>query len=503
MKEKTLKHLLFVGSGATAALGFKTTENLGKYIVDVCDKKKEAFNGLGEKVSEEVFRLLEGQSSSPHQKWFSSLYSFDVLRASVGRLRYKVKKENGGVIEEVNMVDLLKLYNFLDMHITSGLGLQLDDRLVRTDEFIQARRLLDNLLTFRHQIDYKMMSQDVYIHYQEFARFLAKRMQREGIELQHYNKRSRDFYLFSYAVISMNWDPIFLWLLFNAHREANSSPPYVGNPARPLKLYHDFAHPMYMRKIDDKPYQASTWFPMNEGAAYRLNDERKDSSYFVRLGKFYFPHGSHNFRKCENCGKLNIFLGDEWAYDSNTLFPPSVFLRSSEHRPFSKKEEAAREDAPDAQECVHCGEMTYMYQTDIVTQTSFKGSHSAYLEEIQRDMKVMIEQAEHIILFGYSLPPDDAIYQSVLAAKHREGQKVTIVSGKSSVTGVEDEWVVGKKITEQFKAGDTAYEVYQSLQHLFQPNNIRAYAGYIPDVFVHNESFSEQKASHIFHWPNE
>lgn len=495
MKEKKLKNLLFVGSGATAALGFKTTENLGKYIVDVCDKKKEAFNGLEGKDSEEVFRLLEGQSTSSYQKWFSSLYSFDVLRASVGRLRYKVKKEN--------MVDLLKLYNFLDMHITSGLGLQLDDRLVRTDEFIQARRLLDNLLTFRHQIDYKMMSQDVYIHYQEFARFLAKRMQREGIQLQHYNKRSRDFYLFSYAVISMNWDPIFLWLLFNAHREANSSPPYVGNPARPLKLYHDFAHPMYMRKIDDQPYQASTWFPMNEGAAYRLNDERKDSSYFVRLGKFYFPHGSHNFRKCENCGKLNIFLGDEWAYDSNTLFPPSVFLPSSEHRPFSKKEEAARKDAPDAQECVHCGEMTYMYQTDIVTQTSFKGSHSAYLEEIQRDMKVMIEQAEHIILFGYSLPPDDAIYQSVLAAKHREGQKVTIVSGKSSVKGVEDEWVVGEQITEQFKAGDTAYEVYQSLQHLFQPNNIRAYAGYIPDVFVQNESFSEQKASHIFHWPNE
>ena len=30
MKEKTLKNLLFVGSGATAALGFKTTENLGK-----------------------------------------------------------------------------------------------------------------------------------------------------------------------------------------------------------------------------------------------------------------------------------------------------------------------------------------------------------------------------------------------------------------------------------------------------------------------------------------
>lgn len=127
MKKKKLKHLLFVGSGATAALGFKTTENLGKYIVDVCDRKKEAFNGLEGKDSEEVFRLLEGQSTSSHQKWFSSLYSFDVLRASVGRLRYKVKKENG----VVNMVDLLKLYNFLDMHITSGLGLQLDDRLVR------------------------------------------------------------------------------------------------------------------------------------------------------------------------------------------------------------------------------------------------------------------------------------------------------------------------------------------------------------------------------------
>ena len=165
-----------------------------------------------------------------------------------------LKKET----EQGETIELLSLYNFLDMHISAQLGLHFNGQLIRKDQFIQARRLLDNLLTFRHQLDYASMNQENYAYYQDFARFLAKKMQKESVDLQDLDKRSREFYLFSYSIISMNWDPIFLWILFNSHREANQNPPYIGNPGRPVRLYHDFAHPMFMRKINQNEFDQSS-----------------------------------------------------------------------------------------------------------------------------------------------------------------------------------------------------------------------------------------------------
>lgn len=291
---------------------------------------------------------------------------------------------------------------------------------------------------------------------------------------------------------------MFIWILFNAHKKLNSEPSYIGEPARPLRLYHDFAHNMYMRKITDKNYDPLTWFPMNEGAAYRLNDSRGSGKEYIRLGKFYFPHGSHVFRKCENCGKLNIYLGDEWSYTSKTLYPPSIFEKNTQHRYYSEAEEVARKSSPDALTCVHCNEMTYTYNTDMVMQTSFKGNHSSYLEEMQRDMTVAVEKAEHIILFGYSLPKDDVIYNSMLAAKHNRDKKITIIgSGKRNLAP----WIIGKtKIECTFDESDAVYQTYISVKHLFDEENIRIYTGRIPDVFTDGQSFSAEKANAIFEW---
>lgn len=86
-----------------------------------------------------------------------------------------------------------------------------------------------------------------------------------------------------------------------------------------MKLFHDLAHFMAVRKIDgDNP---SHWFPMNETAVQRLNDPEHVTSRRVRVGKFYFPHGCHGFRECPNCGKLTFYLGSKWKLDSPDLFP--------------------------------------------------------------------------------------------------------------------------------------------------------------------------------------
>ncbi|MBE1555394.1 hypothetical protein H4683_002499 [Filibacter limicola] len=100
--------------------------------------------------------------------------------------------------------------------------------------------------------------------------------------------KDRDFYLFSYAVISMNWDPIFLWLIFNAHKELNDEcPPYIGDSPAPMKLFHDMAHFMAVRVIDGPTPEA--WFPMNETVVQRLNDPDHSTDRRIRIGKFYSP----------------------------------------------------------------------------------------------------------------------------------------------------------------------------------------------------------------------
>ncbi|OLN24121.1 hypothetical protein BTO30_01530 [Domibacillus antri] len=95
----------------------------------------------------------------------------------------------------------------------------------------------------------------------------------------------------------MNWDPIFLWLIFNAHKELNDQrDSFIGDSPQPMKLFHDMAHFMAVRSIGGTEPEA--WFPMNETAVQRLNDPDYETGRRVRIGKFYFPHGCHGFREC-------------------------------------------------------------------------------------------------------------------------------------------------------------------------------------------------------------
>lgn len=77
--------------------------------------------------------------------------------------------------------------------------------------------------------------------YQGFANELAYLMHEEGLALYHQGMelQERQFYLFSYALIFMNWDPFLLWFIFMAHWQLNQNPPYIGKPAMPLKLFND------------------------------------------------------------------------------------------------------------------------------------------------------------------------------------------------------------------------------------------------------------------------
>src|ERR1035438_7854831 len=148
------------------------------------------------------------------------------------------------------------------------------------------------ILTALFHIDYQAClatKPDLLDKYRDFAVEIARRMQRQGVQLANGGQRldSPEFYRGDTAFVSLNYDPIALWMQFIAHRALNNSPavPHAGSPAVPLHLYHDFGHMIPARGIDRREAQWP-WYPLNEAAAQRLNEQKYLSGYRVRLTKF-------------------------------------------------------------------------------------------------------------------------------------------------------------------------------------------------------------------------
>lgn len=83
---------------------------------------------------------------------------------------------------------------------------------------------------------------------------MARRAQRQGIEAATNGTPldAPEFYQSDVGFVSLNYDPIGLWIQFIAHRELNraSIVPNVGLPAIPLHLYHDFGHMAPARGVE-------------------------------------------------------------------------------------------------------------------------------------------------------------------------------------------------------------------------------------------------------------
>ncbi|MGG4012962.1 hypothetical protein [Bacillus smithii] len=520
------ENVIFWGSGATAPLGMQTTFKIGETLfclskdheMSLDERLNRVFPSVNDAIKKQfdaLLALLSNREDSERQKaaellGFSearvseicNLYDWDTLKLVIKRC----PQENG-------QLQLQDVYNLLDMHIQSGNGFYgMDQTFIRPEKLIMARRTLDMLVITFHKIGYQQLLVDpekkkVYRQYYEFAKVLAEFMIEEGLmKEKQFRYNDRNFYLFSYAVVSMNWDPLLLWLIFNAHREMNESEmkPYIGIPPQPMKLFNDFAHFMAVRKIEaDTP---GPWFPMNETAVQRLNDPDHNSRR-VRIGKFYFPHGSHGFRQCPNCGKLTFYLGNQWKVDSDDLFPPLLLPSLSPRKPRSVEEQRALEEGKyDAVQCTHCGSITELHHTSIVMQTNFKNGYPPFIEEIQRDMKVAIEKAEHLIFAGYSLPSDDFIYRSIFTAKRNIKERGT----KCSIIGYlgeegKDEWLEGDALEEFMKQHpDTSFtNTCQRIIDIFGKENVRGYSAGFPQVFIENGRVNKGKVKEMLWWPSE
>ena len=132
-------------------------------------------------------------------------------------------------------------------------------------------------------------------------------------------------------------------------------------------------------------------------------------------------------------------------------------------------------------------------------QSSLKGRPPAFIEEIQRELRVVIKDAKHIVLMGYSLPEDDFVYRAFFAAHTaRSGPKspvkCTVVDKKAgSAAWFGPEALRGKTELHEGTAVKAA-------QDLFSQDNVRFYRGGVPEVFLDGGMVQDRAVERLLVW---
>ena len=446
-----------------------------------------------------------------HISKLRTLYDWPALQAAI--------RVCPGVATEGGRFELNDLFNLLDMHGQSGHGFRKGhgkgaSEFLTPQEVVGARNALKMLLQAMLYVDWqrgrKENREELDRHY-ELAKALGKRMQRRGLSLAHGAPfDSRDFYMGDVSFVSLNYDPLALWCQFVANRDLNRRPsvPHVGSPALKLQVFHDLGHFVSSSRITMKGGRdpKTPWHPMNESSAQRLNDPGHGSGDRIRITKFLFPHGCLWWRECPSCSKLSSYMGQSWDRDSSALIPPpplKAFVPDADAlKPRSGEEDKAwKRGEVDARACVHCQTLTYAYHTQTRMQSNFKGAAPPFLEEIGRDLRVAVQDADHIILMGYSLPPDDVEYRAFFAARQRRDLKVKC----SVVVGHEGErrWLGPSEWPDRasaMKAGMPPRTTLEAAKGLFGKDNVRFFGGGIPQVFLDGGQVTDAAVERLLNW---
>lgn len=330
--------------------------------------------------------------------------------------------------------------------------------------------------------------------YKSFVNAFDRLMQKEGSSFSSkYNLWDRDFYLFSTSFVSFNFEMVFPWLFMNSHYELNHQKTYIK--ARPLNLWIDYGVEHRSRKLDDEKNVIPT-LEFTEAVASRENEKDYIGTEINRCGKFYFAHGSSYWRECPVCGRMTFYTGDtkdKWNYKSKNLIPafPIPLFDIDKINEHTKKENQWRKELKyDSLECMHCGAETKSFDSPMIMQTMYKSIPTSFLEEIQRNVKVSLENARHIVLLGYSLPVDDTIWQHAFAEcvkARKEGKKAycSVVNGRKG----EERWIYPEEMNKFIKKYEKDPENKSWISSIknaiaiFGEQYVRVWTGGIPQVF--------------------
>jgi hypothetical protein len=557
---KDAKTIVFWGAGATASLGLRTTPDQAIAVRHLAnaDAHRSLFDRVAaargksdswiEPLADLLLVLGDAETNSIHhissdareamgRHWSESshesldervhhlraLYDWPALKAVV----CACPGFNDGV-----RFQLADVFNMIDLNVQGFNGFPVAGQFLSPDRLVAARRALQLLLNTLFFVDWQTALSNKVPELEKhlgFARLLTEHHQEQGLTLatgrQHFD--TREFYLGDIAFASLNYDPVALWAQFIANRDANLAPPYIDVPRVPLKMFHDFGIFMAVSTIGhntgDDGRKERVWYPLNEASAQRLND-RDHSSRRVRINKFLFPHGCLCWRECPSCGKLTAYMGKKWEFFSRALIPPPPLrgfveqarLTDDMQAESDKEQEAWNQGKVDARTCVHCEEMTYAQHTQAVMQSNFKQTPPSFIEEVQRDLRVVVQSATHIILMGYSLPPDDVTYRAFFAARKHRGNDS---SPDSAMATVRCSVVVGKDYGDQWhgptgidtllnspdnlKPGETPRTTLEAARDIFGRENVRFFGGGIPKVFCDGEKASQARFEQLINWRTE
>lgn len=523
--------ILFVGAGATQKLAMPTTSEQAMFLWNMCDQAPlsvtaigehvKCFKGVEKSVALLAFVLDGGPEGNGAIDWDDGRWQEafpDVARENVEKLVYnlrrhydwsalkliaKAKKGEGGELKDRDY--LQEVFTLMDVCMRDGRGFEVEANgetvFLPVERVKAAYEMLILLVNTMFACAWRKLvtgGQSKLAPYHQFFRSLASLMQKEArsLEGQKFALNTRAFYQFSYSVVTTNFEPLFLWFIWKAHDEVNhGSDVRIGNPGRMLKLLMNFPNSVGMRKPTDKGEKPSSdiWFPCTEAVAQNVNNEKYTDNRVFRLGKYFPVHGMSVTRHCPKCGRLNLYMGDTWDENSATLFPNGIIAPFNwGQKPRTLKEQAAHGRGEyDALECHFCGALTYSYDNFMFMQTQLKCQPPSFIREATDEALADITHAKHIVLLGYSMPLDDAIWGSLLSmmSQRKDGERlycsVVAAYDKEGPKG----WLWGKELDDYLKKKGKLVDDKENVRAIknaitvFGKENVRAYVQGIPHIF--------------------
>ncbi|MDW8800904.1 hypothetical protein P8V03_07030 [Clostridium sp. A1-XYC3] len=473
------------GAGATKSLGLYATKELIQLVI---------------KINNNDFSFLENKDEKL-KKAFKKLVTEDLIKDPRLSKIYDLKALET-ILKTNTKLNMHELFTMLDQLIDNDMGFNAfcngKTEFLRVDRIKAAKRCLILLIEELERISVQKspgyMDELSVSSYYEFSKVLTELMREEALffEKRGYKRDARRFYLYSYAIISFNWDPILLWNIFNAHKEENDNPVHLTDGLK-LRLFDDFGSKITSTEMDSS--ESEIWYTADESQCKRVNDY-KYPSRIVRIGKILFPHGVFGSRICPECGKYITTFGNRWDRLSTEVFGPSVCEELQINWKYKTKKEAKYKRG--AIECPYCGQVTYPYDMPLIMQTLAKKRSIPPLEEIKTEMGLLMKNAKHIIFAGYSLPLDDIMvktfFMSSISGNDRSKLKCTVVNFDENYRGNED-WLRGEELNRYVKESGNSQvvECIENVCDIFNIQNVRVSLKGVPDVFMEHGRCKKEK----------
>ncbi|QOJ28319.1 MAG: hypothetical protein HRU80_05275 [Ignavibacteriales bacterium] len=494
------KSLIFIGAGATAQI-MGATEELNRIIYSLFSSKTEdfyensfeddhnkGFNTLLKlldpaKMDSEIERKASEYASiydlNPEELKFSlrglsSIYDYECLSHLVSITANQTEKK----------VDLMLLYSTIDLLIKDQGGLQAEAKFFDLTRIRKARSLLNVVIhtILMCQTANAIKSPQKTIPYLSFVNELVEYTRLESIELGKKHSgdfTDPDFVNFGYSVVSFNWEPLILGMIFKAHKDFNHSgmTPYLGNNCLRLRLFNDFGLTIGSLRKDNKNDVGKVWYQGHESIAIRVNDSEYPSR-LMRVGKFLFPHGSLAFRMCPVCRKTNFvvrgidnllnYFGPGILPEFNDFYSQGL-LTEAESKSFKRGHF-------DALECYCCKNIMRMVDTPLIMQTAFKDKYPPILEESLYELTVQLIKANHLLFIGYKCSEDDVVYRSkILAAiANSKDKKVSVVLFDRALQ--DQNWFEREELKQKLESplvNSETKKLIQNFLDLFQSEDIK------------------------------